>query len=128
MEIYKDASQPVDTRTADLLSRMTLDEKIVQVGGIWSYELLEVGKFSRTRAELLMANGMGQICRPGISTGLPPKEMAELSNDIQKFLAENTRLGIPTIIHEECLTGFMANKATCSLKSSAWPAPGSRNW
>jgi beta-glucosidase len=112
MEIYKDALQAVDARTEDLLSRMTLDEKIAQVGGIWSYELLEGGKFSKARAELLMANGMGQVCRPGISTGLPPKEMAELSNNIQKFLAENTRLGIPTIIHEECLNGFMAKKAT----------------
>jgi beta-glucosidase len=111
MEIYKDASQPVDARTGDLLSKMTLDEKIAQIGGIWSYELLEDGKFSKAKAELLIANGMGQICRPGAFTALPPKEMAELLNNIQKFLVENTRLGIPTLIHEECLNGFMTKKA-----------------
>jgi beta-glucosidase len=112
MEIYKDASQPIDARVKDLISRMTLDEKIAQIGGVWSYELLEAGKFSQVKAASLIRDGIGQICRPGISTGLPPKDMAELSNDIQKFLAENTRLGIPTLIHEECLNGFMAKNAT----------------
>jgi beta-glucosidase len=112
MEIYKDASQSIDARTGDLLSRMTLDEKIAQIGGIWSYEVLEDGKFSQVKAESVIRDGIGQICRPGISTALPPKEMAELSNDIQKFLEENTRLGIPALVHEECLNGFMAKKAT----------------
>jgi len=112
MEIYKDASQSIDARTRDLISRMTLDEKIAQIGGVWSYEVLEAGKFSQAKAEGLLRDGIGQICRPGISTALPPKEMAELSNGIQKFLAENTRLGIPALIHEECLNGFMAKNAT----------------
>jgi beta-glucosidase len=112
MEIYKDTSHSIDARTGDLLSRMTLDEKIAQIGGLWSYELLEAGKFSQANAESLIKNGIGQICRPGISTALPPKEMAELSNDIQKFLTENTRLGIPALIHEECLNGFMVKNAT----------------
>ena len=112
MEIYKDTSQTIDARTGDLLSKMTLDEKIAQIGGVWSYELLEDGKFSQVKAESLIGNGMGQICRPGVSTGFPPKEMAELINGIQKFLAENTRLGIPTLVHEECLNGFMAKNAT----------------
>src|SRR4030066_726175 len=103
MEIYKDASQSIDARTKDLLSKMTLDEKIAQIGGIWSYEVLEAGKFSPKRAESLIKNGIGQICRPGVSTGFPPKDMAELINDIQKFLAEHTRLGIPALTPEGCL-------------------------
>jgi len=112
MEIYRDPSKTIDARTKDLLSKMTLDEKIAQIGGVWSYELIEDWKFSQVKAESLIKDGIGQICRPGISTALPPKEMAELSNDIQKFLIENTRLGIPTLIHEECLNGFMVKKAT----------------
>jgi beta-glucosidase len=112
MEIYQDASKPIEARVKDLLSKMTLDEKIAQVGGIWSYEIVEDGKFSQVKAEPLMKDGIGQICRPGIATTLPPKEMAELTNHIQEFLAENTRLGIPALIHEECLNGFMAKNAT----------------
>ena len=112
MEIYKDASQSIDARTKDLISRMTLDEKIAQMGGVWSYEVLEAGKFSPKKAGALIKNGIGQICRPGVSTGFPPKAMAELINDIQKFLVKNTRLGIPVLAHEECLNGFMAKNAT----------------
>jgi len=112
MEIYRDASQPIDARAKDLIFRMTLDEKIAQLGGAWSYEVLEAGGFSPKRAEALIGNGIGQICRPGVATGFPPKDMAELLNGIQKFLAENTRLGIPALVHEECLNGFMAKNAT----------------
>ena len=66
MEIYKDDTQSIDARTSDLLSKMTLDEKIAQLGGIWSYEVLEDGKFSSKMAESLIKKGIGQICRPGV--------------------------------------------------------------
>jgi beta-glucosidase len=112
MEIYRDASQPIDVRAKDLISRMALDEKIAQIGGVWSYELLEAGGFSLKKAETLIGNGIGQICRPGVATGFRPKDMAELLNGIQKFLVEKTRLGIPALVHEECLNGFMAKNAT----------------
>jgi beta-glucosidase len=112
MEVYRDVSKSVDARAKDLISKMTLDEKMAQLGGIWSYEVLEAGRFSPKMAESQLKNGIGQICRPGVSTGLPPKEMAELLNGIQRFLVENTRLGIPTLVHEECLNGFMAKRAT----------------
>jgi beta-glucosidase len=91
---------------------MTLDEKLAQLGGIWSFEVLEAGKFSLERAELLIKNGIGQISRPGVATALPPREIAAFTNEIQRFLIENTRLGIPALIHEECLSGFMAKEAT----------------
>jgi beta-glucosidase len=112
MEIYRDPSKSLDARVKDLVSKMTLDEKIAQIGGAWSYELLDAGKFSQANAESVLRDGIGQICRPGISTALPPKEMAEMINDIQNFLEKNTRLGIPALVHEECLNGFMAKKAT----------------
>jgi beta-glucosidase len=112
METSRNSLQSIDARTKDLISRMTLDEKLTQLGGIWSFELLKSGKFSTERAESLIKHGIGHICRPGVSTGLPPKEMAEFINSIQKFLVENTRLGIPALVHEECLNGFMAKNAT----------------
>jgi beta-glucosidase len=112
MEIYRDHSKSIDARVKDLVSKMTMDEKIAQIGGVWSYELLDGEKFSKANAQLLLKDGIGHICRPGISTALPPKEMAAFINDIQMFLAESTRLGIPALVHEECLNGFMAKKAT----------------
>ena len=112
MEIYRDPSKSIDSRTKDLISKMTLDEKIAQLGGIWSFEILEARKFSPKRAEPLLRHGIGQISRPGVATALPPNEMAAFINETQKFLQEKTRLGIPALVHEECLNGFMAREAT----------------
>ncbi|HFC49406.1 MAG TPA: beta-glucosidase, partial [Thermofilum sp.] len=92
---------------------MTLDEKIAQLGTVEIKQLVdENNRFSLDRARELLINGIGQITR--ISGGLEvgPREAARLANDIQRFLIEETRLGIPAIIHEECLSGFMAKTAT----------------
>ena len=103
----------IDFRVKELLSRMTLDEKIAQLGTVEIKQLVdENNRFSLDRARELLINGIGQITR--ISGGLEvgPREAARLANDIQRFLIEETRLGIPAIIHEECLSGFMAKTAT----------------
>ncbi|RKY00894.1 beta-glucosidase, partial [Candidatus Poribacteria bacterium] len=99
-------------RVEELISRMTLEEKIAQLGSIPIGELMENGKFSVEKAEERLKNGIGQITRIAGWSRLEPKEAAELANAVQRFLLENTRLKIPAIVHEECLTGFMANKAT----------------
>ena len=112
MNLYRDSSQGIDVRVKDLLSRMTLEEKILQLGAVWADEVIESGKFSREKAEGLIKNGIGQISRPSVSTGLPPREVAVFVNEIQRYLVENTRLGIPAMMHEECLNGFMAKGAT----------------
>ncbi len=112
MELYRDFSQPIDARVKDLISRMTLEEKLAQLGAIWSFEVMKDRKFSQKRAESLIENGIGQISRAGVGTTLPPRGIAAFVNSVQRFLVKNTRLGIPAIIHEECLNGFMAKDAT----------------
>lgn len=110
---YKNPDIPILSRVEDLLSRMNLDEKIAQLGSIWSYELLDdQGNFSNEMAEALLKNGIGQITRPGGATNLSAKEVAKLVNQIQRYLIEQTRLGIPAIMHEECLSGYMGLGAT----------------
>jgi beta-glucosidase len=112
MDIYRDAAKSVAERVADLLSKMTLDEKIAQIGSIWAMEVLEDRKFSAEKAAKLMKNGLGGISRAGVGTALKPGQIAVFVNGLQRFLVENTRLGIPAIVHEECLTGFIAREAT----------------
>ncbi|HIQ05954.1 MAG TPA: beta-glucosidase, partial [Anaerolineae bacterium] len=97
------------------LSRMTLEEKIAQLSGVWIYELLEMQEgmsFSKQKAQARIGNGIGQITRIGGASNLDPIGSAELANRVQEFLVENTRLGIPAIVHEECLSGYMALGAT----------------
>jgi beta-glucosidase len=112
MEKYLDAAQPVSVRVEDLLSRMNIDEKVAEIGSIWAFEVLDNGRFSPENATRLLKNGMGQVSRGGVGTALSPADIATFCNDIQHFLKEDTRLGIPTIIHEECLNGFIARGAT----------------
>ncbi len=102
-----------DKKISEMLSKMSLDEKIAQLGSVWVHELFnEDGELSHKKMEELLSNGIGQITRVGGSSGLPPDKSVKVSNEIQKFLVEKTRLGIPAIVHEECLNGYMAKGAT----------------
>ena len=110
---YRDPTRPVEERVGDLMARMSLDEKLAQLSGIWVFELLDDSAFSEEKAQPLIGDGIGQISRVAGATSLEPAASAELANRIQTFLVEQTRLGIPAIIHEECCSGYMARGATC---------------
>jgi beta-glucosidase len=110
---YLDAHLPTEERVRDLLTRMTLEEKIAQLGSRWVYELFEDMRFSASKASALLSKGIGQITRIGGASNLDATASADLANTIQRYLIENTRLGIPAIVHEECCAGYMALGATC---------------
>jgi beta-glucosidase len=112
MKIYRDSAATIEERVKDLLSQMTLEEKIAQLGSVFATPLLENGKFAPNKAKNIIKNGMGHISAPALTSNLPPRELASLTNDIQKYMEQNTRLGIPAIMHEECLNGFRAKGAT----------------
>ena len=105
------ASERVET----LIAEMTLPEKLAQLGCVWSTQLVEgegdKGDFSERKAAELMADGTGQITRIAASTSLRPRGLARFANQIQRWLMENTRLGIPAVIHEEAVAGFCARDA-----------------
>lgn len=107
-----DAAQSVEDRVTYLLTHMTLDEKIAQMGSYWVYEILDGITFSPQKAQKLLYRGVGHITRMGGASNIRPGQSAVLANTIQKFLIENTRLGIPAVIHEECCSGYMAYGAT----------------
>lgn len=117
---FRDAKLPVDQRVADLLSRMTLEEKVAQMEGAWENKdfhkdpqtmfVDEKGNFLPERAAVLMKDGLGQISRPSENRG--PREMAEFTNTVQQWMKEHTRLGIPVMFHDECLHGHVAPRGT----------------
>lgn len=109
---YRDAALPVPQRVDDLVARMTLDEKLAQLGCVWSTQLVTDEAFSDSAAQRLMSNGTGHVTRVAASTGLRPKGLAEFHNAIQTWLVDHTRLGIPAVIHEESTAGFCARDAT----------------
>src|SRR5256712_12728340 len=116
---YKNARLPVDQRVDDLLSRMTLEEKIAQMTCLWSNRpqkkaqtdfATDRGDFSPEKAAQVMKYGIGQIARQREQKG--PRDGAIFANAVQKWLIENTRLGIPAILHDEILHGHMAKGST----------------
>src|SRR5262245_614991 len=110
---YRDATLPTATRLDDLLARMTLDEKLAQIGCVWSSKLLTKGVFNAAAAREPLAHGIGHVTRIGGATVLGPRESATFTNAVQRFLVEETRLGIPAIVHEESCAGYTAKGATC---------------
>jgi beta-glucosidase len=109
---YRDPSLPVEERVADLLARMSLDEKLAQLGSIWSFELFRSEtEIDPERLRSRLADGIGQISRVAGATNLGPTAAAEAGNAIQRFLVEETRLGIPALLHEETLHGLLARDA-----------------
>jgi beta-glucosidase len=92
---------------------MTLDEKLAQLGSTYAYEIVDGNKLEPALAAMVMEHGIGHISRIGGASALEPHEVAEVANTIQQDLLTRTRLGIPAIVHEECLAGVMAKGTTC---------------
>jgi beta-glucosidase len=117
---YQNPTLPVEQRVADLLARMTMEEKVAQLGSRlpftdwreWVRCTLEE-KIARVRAippADVIGPGVGQLSI--FLRELPPRAAAAKANEIQRYARENTRLGIPPIIHDEGLHGLLANDAT----------------
>ena len=129
---YKDAALPITTRVADLLSRMTLEEKVAQMHAFWLI-LSEDGRHQirsdaftghsdADKLQQMLLNGLGQITRPLGSHSVDPKQGVHALNRLQKFMMEETRLGIPVMSHEECLVGLMARGGTLFPSALAFGA------
>jgi len=123
-EPYRNATLPAAKRVKDLLSRMTLEEKAAQMMCIWQKKaetLVDAeGNFdlAKAKAAFKQRRGLGQVGRPSdAGKGKDARGMAELTNAIQKFFMENSRLGIPVIFHEECLHGH------AGLGGTSFPQP-----
>jgi beta-glucosidase len=116
---YRDGARSIDERVDDLLSRMTLEEKVAQMLGVWQEKAAalvdESGRFDSAKAQARFGDGhgLGQVGRPSdAGGGRTARQNAELTNDIQRFFVERSRLGIPVIFHEECLHGHAAPEGT----------------
>ena len=115
---YWNASLPTEQRVADLLARMTLEEKIAQITALWDNKT-EVQRadfsFDPAKASQTHPDGVGTISRPSDKHGPgsprtePPRSIEDsvaYVNAAQKWAREKTRLGIPIMFHEEALHGI----------------------
>jgi beta-glucosidase len=109
---YLDPARNVEERTEDLLDRMTLEEKLAQLGSAWVFQFMSGDQFSPERASELTRHGLGQVTRVAGASSFDAEGAARIANQIQRTLVEETRLGIPAIVHEEICSGVMARGST----------------
>ncbi len=89
----------------ELLSKMNLDEKLAQIGSFWIHELQTNGEMDWEKTANKLRYGIGQITRMGGGSTFEPQKAAKAANKLQKYLVNETRLGIPALLHEECCMG-----------------------
>ncbi len=139
--IYKDAGRPVHERVADLLARMTPEEKFAQMHAYWL--ILDEHGSHRERSDLSdefagvseqaslserLKLGVGQITRPLGTHIVDAKTGVRAANRLQRMMMEETRLGIPALFHEECLVGLLCKDATLFPSSLNYGSTGTRRW
>ncbi len=142
--LYKDSSKSTDARTKDLLSRMTVEEKIGQIvcplgWPMYSKEMTPGGPVVDITDQFrdFMDNQHGGMLwavfradpwtQKTIENGLDPVLSAKVYNAMQRYAIDSTRLGIPIILAEEAPHGHMAIGTTVFPTSiglaSSWDEP-----
>jgi len=121
----------VSERVRALVARMTLEEKTAQLVGYWLDQGGEVvapmademstASDGRSLADITR-DGIGHFTRVYGTRPVEPTERAAWLWQEQRRLKRETRLGIPAIVHEECLTGLAAWKAATFPTPLAWGA------
>jgi beta-xylosidase len=130
-EPWRDPSRPVAERVADLLDRMTLIEKVAQLGSVWIGASNDGDAVAPMQDEFgaglapleeMLNDGMGQLTRVFGTRPVPPATGMLALAGLQQRITAASRFGIPAIAHEECLTGFAAWTATIFPTPLAWGA------
>ncbi len=106
---YKDSKLSVEDRVSDLLSRMTLEEKVAQIsgGGQGNAGLIDTsGRLPYKNATEVFKDLYS------VDNKIGPRERALIHNALQRYQLQKTRLGIPDIFFGEGLHGFMAYGST----------------
>jgi beta-xylosidase len=141
---WRDPRQPVADRVEQLLAEMTLEEKVAQLGSRWvgnDMQQVDAGSVAEHDANLNVApmqdvfaasgtvplqdaarHGLGHLTRVYGSVPLTAGQGAAELVRQQRVVMAASRLGIPALVHEECLTGFTTYGATVYPAAIAWGA------
>lgn len=104
--LYKDKNQPIDIRVNDLLEKMTLKEKVAQLCSDLPVSMVFNGEVDMEALRENFKDGLGRVTQYSTVGLTSPTMIAKVSNQIQHYFMEETRLGIPVILQSENLCGY----------------------
>ena len=128
---WRDPALPVDARVADLVSRMTLEEKLAQLVGVWVRASSNGDIVAPHQDDLaedspqwqeVIKYGLGQLTRTFGTAPVEPSAGARSLEHSQREIIATNRFGIPAMAHEECLAGFTTWRATAFPVPLSWGA------
>lgn len=103
---YKDKTLSAKERAENLISQMTLDEKVAQLRGVLPMTVCTfLGDFNEAMAEKTVKNGIGRIMQGGSASLFDGSKLPKAMNDLQRYLVEKTRFGIPAFTTIEINNG-----------------------
>jgi beta-glucosidase len=130
-EIWRDRGAPIAARVGDLMSKMTIEEKIGQLCGLWLGIDEQTGEVAPYQSEMgtggsewkeVLARGVGQLTRPYGTAPVEPVVGARALAKVQDEIMAASRFAIPALVHEECLTGVSVWKAPVFPSPLCWGA------
>lgn len=128
---WRNQAATPDARAAALLAELTLEEKLAQLGSAWVGNaevsgnvapMQDVWAAGASSFEAVTRHGLGQLTRPFGTKPQTTTEGVDRVIELQTAVVKGSRLGIPAVVHEECLTGFTTMGATVYPASIAWAA------
>ena len=130
--VWRDPLQPPRRRAQALLAEMTLEEKLAQLGSAWLDNdggnggevapMQEVFAGGGVSLEQAREHGIGHLTRVFGTAPVSAADGAMKVAELQEGIVTQSRLGVPAIVHEECLTGFTTFGATIYPTALAWAA------
>lgn len=109
---YQNPALPVEERVADLMSRMTLKEKVAQICSDMGFKLLNPAYSQPENLKALFPDGLGRFTQYSAVGLISYDNIAAVSNRIQRYFVEQTRLGIPVMLQTENLCGYPSKGGT----------------
>jgi beta-glucosidase len=103
---------PATRRAEDLLERMTLEEKVAQLSSVFPHAVVGPAGVDKQKLDVVLGAGIGQLS--GLTNLFPtdPAALVGTVDEIQHYLVEKTRLGIPALGHSEALSGLLHSAAS----------------
>ncbi len=103
----------VDQKVNAIYEKMSQEERLAQLQGIYMSKLFtEDGKLDTAKCRELIPNGIGHCSQFALNSPMEADKLRDMVMELQNWLVKNTPSGIPTLLHEEVLSGINALDAT----------------